>query len=704
MSSNSSQDVLNQKLAMLEARIRELDGQKPAIEPPSAENTDLKFMNQLSTLKRVRMANRTSNKTYTFETLELKLAQIEVEIYPRLELYGLFSKSNGVVQLKRTDSTPVLPEFDDFQFWKAPVVDIEFESEDPKQLAEEYVEKCLEASAFNESSPDERYSSLLRRVTILEKLLDSEVPKPDNDVIPKEAKKDSGEAFILLGDAWVTKAFYDEEMRRRAEEKERIAKEEEIKKSIDSRLMSIQQNGGLVADSENGQTIVIQHSPKRLDQNNVPLSSDTLVGGDFTDILGEKDVPSFSKETVKSSFKHFIENRQSQEDGIKENTPKSRYSLSLFRFLNLLRSLVTTSYSIYELQKGLQNALLLEIGAYPILVAAMVMACIDVYIAFVRAFPKVLWICWDVSTWDPLSKSWSIWALIADHDLLIDVIPVLSNFILRVYVYRITEVISNPAVKSLLADDAFQISDYNSPKVRSLALAGLFGVSVVYVILFHALQLWHVLMFKKRSPTLGLLVTIKALLLIFDILTNSLLLYAVLVNKGVNICSQDWPTQLILAIVIPSPIVTLTTNSLINTPMHYFFLKMQLKDKQDPETGESGANVSFSRILSAALRKAFHPVIEIVFGPYTLFSCTAMLIVLSVVIDHVKTTSFQDAQISSGIIPNAGIFSFKDSSHTILTMAWTNFSINYLFGILSAVGYAFVSCFGMKTTRYIEAE
>ena len=87
-----------------------------------------------------------------------------------------------------------------------------------------------------------------------------------------------------------------------------------------------------------------------------------------------------------------------------------------------------------------------------------------------------------------------------------------------------------------------------------------FAASIVYTIIFHGVKLWLFLTFEKRSHILAYLVVLKSLLLTFDILTNGLLFYKVLVFKGAELFMLGGLITLTLTVVGPSPIITLTTN------------------------------------------------------------------------------------------------------------------------------------------------
>ena len=87
-----------------------------------------------------------------------------------------------------------------------------------------------------------------------------------------------------------------------------------------------------------------------------------------------------------------------------------------------------------------------------------------------------------------------------------------------------------------------------------------FVASLIYTLLFHGVKLWYYLTFERKSMSLGTLAILKTVLLAFDLLTNGLLLYKVLVFKGLRLFDLSGVVALTLSVVGPSPIITLSTN------------------------------------------------------------------------------------------------------------------------------------------------
>ncbi|KAH6600324.1 hypothetical protein BASA61_002327 [Batrachochytrium salamandrivorans] len=344
-------------------------------------------------------------------------------------------------------------------------------------------------------------------------------------------------------------------------------------------------------------------------------------------------------------------------------------------------------------QEALSTTTLNE-DSFDAILATIVFVVLDVVVAALRAFPKTLWVFWDVNGWDPLEKSWSPWALIADHDLIIDVFPILANVILKVYGYRLAEIVANPLARDSITQTHYDFSDFSDPHNSSLVLLVLFGFTLFYTIMFHAFRLWRVITFSKKSPVLGMLVILKAVLLLFDVLTNALLLYQVLVFSGLDLLAAERHLQLMLAVVVPSPIVTLTTNTLLNLPLHFMVLRLQLRGRRDTVTGECGENVRVMRVLHTATRRTFHPLIVLVFGSYAAFSTVALFIIMGVMLGFDPIAQVKSGAVPIGVIPTSGFFGWGgghggllSGSNILLGMVWVNLVSNYMVGVLSAFGY-----------------
>jgi hypothetical protein len=135
------------------------------------------------------------------------------------------------------------------------------------------------------------------------------------------------------------------------------------------------------------------------------------------------------------------------------------------------------------------------------------------------------------------------------------------------------------------------------------------------MLLFHAIRVARLLI-KKNAWTLSCLVITKSIFLSFDMIVGALFLYEVLVYEQLNLFKNSPLIAMALSIVIPSWIVSLSNNALVNFPLHYSFMRMKLNDKVDSRTGEKGAFLSWNRVALAAAKKTFHPLTMAVMGTY----------------------------------------------------------------------------------------
>jgi hypothetical protein len=89
-------------------------------------------------------------------------------------------------------------------------------------------------------------------------------------------------------------------------------------------------------------------------------------------------------------------------DGIENVREKGKLGKKIFRIFNLLRSVAIALYIFVNSSKQLQNEDIIALGAKNVLIASIVFAGVDLLVAFVRCFPKLLWCFWDVKNWDPV--------------------------------------------------------------------------------------------------------------------------------------------------------------------------------------------------------------------------------------------------------------------------------------------------------------
>ncbi|KAJ3219979.1 hypothetical protein HDU67_007712 [Dinochytrium kinnereticum] len=115
----------------------------------------------------------------------------------------------------------------------------------------------------------------------------------------------------------------------------------------------------------------------------------------------------------------------------KDGSRISRMIFRAFRYFNLTRSVATCCFSVVTCARQLNDPYTIALNAQGLMIALIFFNIVDVLVAFIKAFPKVLWFFWNVKDWDPLIRIYSIWAVIADHELLTDIAPVLINVILK---------------------------------------------------------------------------------------------------------------------------------------------------------------------------------------------------------------------------------------------------------------------------------
>lgn len=187
----------------------------------------------------------------------------------------------------------------------------------------------------------------------------------------------------------------------------------------------------------------------------------------------------------------------------------------------------------------------------------------------------------------------NVWAILADHELLLSLVPLLANLSLRVYSYRLTELVQDPTALNSITDSDFTFSDWASPEYHNLVQMILWGVSICATMLFNTGMRMKFFIVRYASVSLGLLIGIKALLLLLDMVTTSLFLYTFLVSLGIDLFGSSPDIPLMLAIMICSPVISTICNSFINLPLLYAFKRIKGK-KTAYEVAIDCANNLFS--------------------------------------------------------------------------------------------------------------
>ncbi|KAJ3307792.1 hypothetical protein HDU76_004366 [Blyttiomyces sp. JEL0837] len=351
----------------------------------------------------------------------------------------------------------------------------------------------------------------------------------------------------------------------------------------------------------------------------------------------------------------------------KEGSKTGRIVARCFRYLNLARAVASSCYSIYSAVHGLNDPYYQALHARGLMIAIIFFNLVDMIVAFIKAFPKSLWCFWNTR---------------------------------EVFSYRLAEVVGNPQARDSITNSKFDWADISSPEYHNFNQLMLYVTSIIYTIMYHALRLTKMLAIDKKAIALALLVLAKAFLLLWDIFTNSLLLYEALVFEGVNVCRLDQTMRLVLSVIVVSPILSLTTNVLINLPLHFTFLRLQLSTRSDPKTGLRGSDVPFFRVLKSALKKTFHPLISAIFGTYVIYAICALTAVLIRLSVFNPLEDIKQGHRPEGIIPSSGFFGWSQSStpngtltsvdngpSVLLGMIWVNVVANYMFGAITGLFY-----------------
>jgi hypothetical protein len=141
------------------------------------------------------------------------------------------------------------------------------------------------------------------------------------------------------------------------------------------------------------------------------------------------------------------------------------------------------------------------------------------------------------------------------------VIPVVLNVIVRIYVYRMSEILSNPSINDSIYNLSISVNQIDDVfRYQNFIILMCFVATLVYQVVFHAVSVMFYLAMDKRATVLGFLVFLKSLLLLFDIISNGMLFYKVLVYKGIAIFDISGLIAFTISVVAPSSIITLITN------------------------------------------------------------------------------------------------------------------------------------------------
>ncbi|ORX42027.1 hypothetical protein BCR36DRAFT_587512 [Piromyces finnis] len=276
----------------------------------------------------------------------------------------------------------------------------------------------------------------------------------------------------------------------------------------------------------------------------------------------------------KMFYREYFDN----ENTIKTNEQLFRRYTKLFKMINLYRSIITTIYGVYELYENLIDENIQKFGAIPFILIEFFFLLTDLLVAFIKAYPNKTWFLWNVSDWDPIKNTWTVWSLVANHEIVMEILPVMINVILKVYHFRLSQIMESPEVGSIFNDNSIPSLNLNDLNQVSLIL---FVFSLVSQLICYAIRIDGAILSRCNTFGLAAVVFVKVLLMVLDITTNLLILYEYLVTLGTEIFTFNGITWVLFSILLFSFIVTLCTNVIINIPLHYYFLRMGIKVRLD---------------------------------------------------------------------------------------------------------------------------
>lgn len=166
---------------------------------------------------------------------------------------------------------------------------------------------------------------------------------------------------------------------------------------------------------------------------------------------------------------------------------------------------------------------------------------------------------------------------------------------------------------------------------------GIYAFSLLLTITIHSFRISRLLIIQRAAYILTIIVWIKVLFLCFDLLANGFLLYEVIYIQGDSFFELTTYAALVLSVFAVSPLVTTSTNVLLNIALHYKYLRMQLCSLKLP-TGEKGCKVPRHRVFHASARKTFNPLLMATAGKYAFYSTCALIIVAS----HLFELTYED--------------------------------------------------------------
>ena len=239
-----------------------------------------------------------------------------------------------------------------------------------------------------------------------------------------------------------------------------------------------------------------------------------------------------------------------------------------------------------------------------------------------------------------------------------------ANLTLRVYSYRLTELVQNPNVLNTISNNGFTFAQWNNPGYANFVQLILWSTSIAITLLFHTILRCYFFVSKYSSVTLGMVIIVKSLLLLFDMAASSLFLYTFLVSLGTAIFGKSPYIPLMLSIMLSSPVISTCSNALVNVPLVFTFGRL-----------EKGSTMQ--QVFKESLHKVFSR-ISLVLDIFCLYH----IVIQSYLLNRLAliTTDNQIQTITSS-------FTSWDPQNVIIWIISVNFALNYLIAFGATIIY-----------------
>lgn len=159
-----------------------------------------------------------------------------------------------------------------------------------------------------------------------------------------------------------------------------------------------------------------------------------------------------------------------------------------------------------------------------------------------------------------------------------------------------------------------------------------YALFLIISLLSHTGKLSLMLIIQRSAYLLTLIIILKMGFIMFDLLANACLLYELLYRQSNQMFQITNAVAMLLSVFSISPAITTCTNVVLNLPLHYKYLRMQLNCLR-LASSQSLSQVTRARVLSASARKTFNPLLMATMGSCSVYAVFALTLVAIQVFD-----------------------------------------------------------------------